>query len=158
MRYCLCIIDMQATFEASMEPSIKTPILREIELAKKNNQNIIIVEYTSICYNYKPTFDWITSAIGTYKKSQLVLKCNDSGSHEVNAALKAKLIKTRNIRVVGVNTEQCVCDTAVGLAKLGYNVHCVQDACASDSDHEYGIRVMNKNKVKVMRQGKTLAA
>lgn len=147
--YSLVIIDMQPIFPASGAKNIQSPILREIRLAKKHNYPIVVVEYRFL-KNYSRTRKYITKELG--KKFILVEKDRDDGSGALAPVLKG-ITKSKNVRLVGVNTHGCVKDTAEGLQWHGYNVKVVGDACNAEwsTDHQWALSKLTKNGVKVLR-------
>lgn len=156
--YTLVIIDMQYCFAAAKTQNIKSPILREIKLAQKHKNPIIVVEYKVDKKHHNGcTVKYITKATGGRTKVPFIKKKTDDGSMVIIDAIKT-LTRSRRIRIVGVNTGQCVKDTVNGLVWNGYKPQIVGDACNSYSyeNHRFGLLSMKKSKVKILRLKKGL--
>jgi nicotinamidase-related amidase len=125
--HTLVIVDMQASFEASNNLRLTRSIFREIDLAKKHNWPIVILEYK----HHGKTHKDIINRIGRYNKKRVSTKTIDDGSYEANEEI-FNLTKCRKVRLVGVNLNACVLDTARGLKRLKYKVEIVNDACRSN--------------------------
>lgn len=125
----LCVIDMQPRFAASQKPQIIRNVRREIRSARYRKDAIIFVEYE----NCGPTDKRILEALKGYRKKLLVRKNSQGGAHEVLRALKDKGWDT-NLRIVGVNTDQCVAATVNSLHKSGKVTQTlIVDACNTDT-------------------------
>lgn len=124
--HTLVIIDMQPMFTASKNKKLISNICREIQLSKRNNWPIILVRYSG-CGKITST---ISKALKNYQNIKCVTKDADNGSKEVIRTLK-KVTKSKNLRLVGVNTNACVAQTAAGLSYT-YKVTLVNDCCNSD--------------------------
>jgi hypothetical protein len=112
----LCIIDMQPYFKSSF--GCLNSVLREIRLAKKRKAHIVVVEYDP--HEIGQSHSEIFETIGKYKNISIVEKNQMDGSFEVTGALS--LIRTKKIRMVGVNRCYCVESTAEGLRDFGFKV------------------------------------
>ncbi|MFA5758531.1 MAG: isochorismatase family protein [Clostridia bacterium] len=123
--HTLAIIDMQSEFEASKNKDLQPSILREINLCRRNNWPIILVEY----FNSGNTCRFITNNLRNYNKLLYIIKYEDDGSMPIDRAVRT-ITRSKNLRVVGVNTDYCVKQTAVSLARdYGYKVNIVDDGC-----------------------------
>lgn len=154
--YSLIIIDMQPGFLAANHVSIKGPILREIKLAQKHNYPIIVVEY-NINKGYH-TKKYITKELSG--NITFIRKDTDDGSGHVIPILKT-ITKSKNVRLVGVNTNACVRETAEGMHYRGYKVQVVGDACSASvpTDHESSLLKLKKGrKIKILRLKQGLAS
>jgi hypothetical protein len=89
-----------------------------------------------------PTKRYILDAIRNYPRKTFVRKYGDDGSSWISNKLE-----TKNIRVCGVNTTQCVADTVWGVGHCGFNVSVVKDACADLNENCYDIHGNNNNDV-----------
>jgi nicotinamidase-related amidase len=125
--HTLVIVDMQKFFTAANNVFLVKSIKREIELSKKHNWPIIVLEYNE-CGRTKSS---ISSQLWNYPYKYITKKFQDDGSFEAFSAI-TKLTKSKNIRIVGVNTDACVISTAYGLMLYNYNVTFVNDGCRSD--------------------------
>ena len=155
--HTLVIIDMQLPFAGSGKESLRRPILREIELSKRNGWPIVLVEY-----DYA---DWLGTTqryiLDALSGSDYVTcsKKRDDGSNEVHTEL-VKLTKSKRVRIVGVNTDCCVKYTALSLhSRFGYTVQVVADSCWSAWDqysenacHQRGLNIMTKNNIRILRR------
>ncbi len=111
----LCIVDMQPCFKAT-EQAIPG-VLKEIERAKKNNDTVIVLEYTHRLYKKRQTIKPVLDALKDYRyKVAYVNKIEDDGSTEFLIVAKKLRFKTEKVRVVGVNREACVFATVDGLS------------------------------------------
>ena len=74
-----------------------------------------------------------------------IIKHTDDGSHEVNGVIR-ELTKSRNFRICGVNTDQCVYFTTRGLKILRYRVEVWSPGTNGESvpDHVAGIYLLSK--------------
>jgi nicotinamidase-related amidase len=120
MNYSLVIIDMQPSFIAAKQSSLRKPILREIALAKKHNRQIIVVHFA----RYGRTINYILKELKGYKNKSFVRKNDVDGSDKTN-----RVLKNNNVRICGIEASECVFETASGLSKMGFNVSLVKDAC-----------------------------
>jgi nicotinamidase-related amidase len=109
----LYIVDMQPGFSASN--SIIEETLKEIELAKKNNDWIIFVELTP--KSSKPTHKKLTrfARKNGYQKVKVITKPNSDGSEEFIGAAKGLNLNYKKVKVCGVNRHACVLATVKGL-------------------------------------------
>jgi nicotinamidase-related amidase len=150
--HTLVIIDMQRYFSASLDKSLVKPILREINLSKRNNWPIIMVEYINLNgKSYGKTLPFISKSLKDYSRKVTVKKCRDDGSREISAALR-KLTRSKSVRIVGVNTLECVRLTAQGLVDKNYNVTIIFDGCNSSyMRHNDTVRVLKYHKFNLMR-------
>lgn len=142
--HSLAIIDMQYWFSASRKIFLKKPILREIDLCKRNNWPILIVEFTE--YNGK-TRRYIRDSLNEYSRKVRFYKYTMNGSEKIRSALK-RMTRCKNIRLVGVNTDQCVGFTAINLQDSGFKVTIVADGCWTSggwSVHEETISYLLNN-------------
>jgi hypothetical protein len=149
--HTLVIIDMQASFKSSNNLRLTRSIFREIDLSKRHNWPIVILEYK----NHGHTHRNIINRIGRYSKKKISTKTIDDGSFEANTKI-CNLTKCRRVRLVGVNLNACVIDTARGLKGLGYKVEIVNDACRSDGFwfHEWQngfLQVIKDSDISVIR-------
>lgn len=150
--YSLVIIDMQYGFEAASIKGIQRSIFREVSKAINKNLQIVVVEYDVA----KRTLLSIHKMLNGYDNKVFVKKFEDDGSCVINPVLKSK-----NVRVVGVNTNFCVQSTVEGLTKyFKKNVDIVCDACYTkqyswdfqssppsyQTDHLVALKEMNKLK------------
>jgi hypothetical protein len=148
---------MQRFFDAANNVSLVKSIKREIELSKKHGWPIVVLEYDE-CGRTKSS---ILSKLWHYPYKHVTKKSFDDGSCEAVSAIR-QFTKSKNIRIVGVNTDACVTDTARGLKELyHYNVTFVNDCCRTTSkgsqnyylkriSKRYGFNVL-RNNIKIKR-------
>ena len=81
----LVIIDMQPSFTTSLKSETIRNIIRQINIAKRYNWGVIIVEY----HMHGKTNAAIMSALGNHNRYVVVKKRHDNGSRVIlNAAAK----------------------------------------------------------------------
>jgi hypothetical protein len=138
MNYTLAIIDMQHTFPASRIKRIRNNVAKEIRMAMKESAAIVFVEYLGCT----PTYPELVSLTDKYESVQFVGKLQDDGSDEVFDCLKEFKYPTKHIRVCGVNTDQCVYGTVVGLAQRlpSSTLEVVSRSCNGYIDHKGGLK------------------
>lgn len=121
----LVIIDMQPHFKASKKAS--RHVAKEIRAAMTNEQPIVFVEYCG----YGKSIRHLRRIAQEYKHVSYIEKCNDNGSREIAAHLKAEYgLEMAPLRVVGVNTAACVERTIEPLSLQGYQITVVESAVA----------------------------
>lgn len=142
----LVIVDMQEHF---LQPTdtyrdVLSQVVKEVRLAKRRGDHILIVEYESALRNQNiihgergsevvPTSAAIHQAIGKYTKACYVYKREMSGGEEVYQTLKEKNIPHSHVRICGVYAEWCVQETVLDLRKKipKSRIHLVRDGIAS---------------------------
>lgn len=142
----LVIIDMQDNFLCPVEAyqSTISHTIKEIRLAKRRGDHILIVEFESALSNSGfihdtvgskavPTNADIKKAVGTYRKACFVFKRMVNGGSEVYQTLLEKNIPHSHIRVCGVYADACVHETVVDLAKRipKSQIHLVKNGVAT---------------------------
>jgi len=129
----LVIVDMQPVFPASKIESVKEGVLREVRLAKRRGDAVVVVEFAG----YNNTHNSIMQEIYKCKLDlAIVKKCQNDGSAEVIQACRKHYFSCKRFRVCGVNRTACVQDTAEGLAEdePHSKVEVVWDATADSYD------------------------
>jgi nicotinamidase-related amidase len=150
----LIVIDMQPIWLAASQ--IIEPCLNEIKLANETNSPVYFIEY-----HFKP--DWVTgerrnndSRFRTYdllwNQASLkyhIIKNKMSGGPELIKTLIKDYGYLPTIKVVGVNTEQCVYSTVFEINEKTQNhILIPAHACASDGNHDIGLNLLKHlNKV-----------
>lgn len=133
----LCIIDMQEYF-INWKYCYKN-IIHQINLAKRRNDKIIIVEYyiekDNLYYNKHKTIENIMKAIlnSGCEFFKIIKKRDDGSDYIINSCRKNKIIFNR-IRLCGVNRDVCVLETATGIAKRLSDVRVEVSWSATSSD------------------------
>lgn len=144
MPYTLCVIDMQATFEAANNKRVRENCKREILQAMESNAPIIFVEYIG----QGPTIPSLVKLTDDYDRVFITRKGDDNGSREVRKTIKDNKLPSRRIKVVGVNTDCCVLKTVYGLNRLmkQTKIEINPKACNSFSPscHKNGLDYMSK--------------
>jgi nicotinamidase-related amidase len=109
----LVIIDMQPEFCYAAK-SIIPQVVKAIEKAKKEQKEILLIEYAYKDSSHTRTYREILQTVSTYKNKKVVYKYSDDGSKEIMQILeKRKVI----IDVCGVNLGACVRSTVKGLLR-----------------------------------------
>ncbi len=116
MSSVLLIIDVQDYFKTSSKVIGET--IRQVQLAKKQNLPIVVVEYVGC----GETNNSVLRAIGDYDPKLVVRKTKDGGGKEVLEVCKKNNILPSKFRVVGVNRGYCVYETVNEIiTKIGLN-------------------------------------
>lgn len=140
MSWTLVIIDMQDGFHSAKNPYTIKNIQKEIRKAIKHKVGIIVVEYEG----FGRTLWKLRSLLDTYEDVVYVSKYTDDGGREVYDEIISNRFNRRKLKICGVNSDACVCETALTLANdLPYTkVEVVEDACNSsnvESDNFYWV-------------------
>lgn len=135
--YTLIIIDMQPGFMASHKSTLNENIMREIKIAKKNKQGILILEYDRKLSGR--THKEILNQIRNYPFKVVVEKLNCDGCEEVLEQFKEHplFLNKNHIKICGVNTDECVNDTTVSLYEQLYKntkIEVLADCCNTHMD------------------------
>jgi nicotinamidase-related amidase len=112
MSYTLVVVDMQDTFPASRNRRVRANCKREIMLAMERGADIIFVEYIG----QGPTIPSLVRLTDSYHRVFFTRKSTDDGSKEVTKTIKDNRLKSKRIKIVGVNTNCCVLETVSGLS------------------------------------------
>lgn len=138
-RASLVIVDMQPGFHSSQQPWLIENISREIRLAKRRREPIVLLRYHGGSEEHKDCWkvdSRIINAIGNYSKVALMTKDVADGSEQVIEGLKKmKEFPVKQIKITGVNTDACVAETVNSLSeKLPLaNIIVIADCCHSES-------------------------
>lgn len=138
--HTLVIIDMQGGFKASKSrPTIRS-IIQQIRLSKSYNWPIVVVEFEE----FGKTLYTLRRELEGYDKVRYVTKDKEDGSDEIYGALR-ELTKCLNLRICGVNTDQCVYSTVRGLRMYEkYRINVWSPGTNSEESHEHGIYLCSK--------------
>lgn len=100
----------------------------------------------------------LTDKICWSKSSFTFCKSTDDATELFVEGLQ-QISRTKNVRIVGLNTDGCVAKTACHLHDLGYNVTVVGKACASThgfgdkvANHKYGLSIIKNHGVKIIHE------
>jgi nicotinamidase-related amidase len=126
--YCLVIVDMQPQFRAARNDEVADIICDLIELAKKDDATILVLEYEG----FGKTRDDIIDAIGDYTYFNSAQKYTDDGSKQITGFVGNEV----PLKICGVNFGCCVRETALGATKRGYDVEVISEACYQPEDWE----------------------
>lgn len=149
--YTLVIIDMQPFFPSSGVKKVQEVVVKEIAKCKQNEWPIVLVETKGV----SRTRQVIRDALKDYPKCFLVKKGQDDGSEEIHTVVQ-KVTRSKRIRVVGVNTDQCVYETVRGLHyTYGYHVTVNARGCNSSSP-KFGLYLLSTLPVLVVGKLKNL--
>ena len=123
--YSLIVVDVQYRYRSPAKNILKQ-VCKEIENAKKFNCNIFIVAMNSISNVY----DEIIALTKIYKNVYKIVKNMNNGSEAI--LKRGIIVNGDNIRICGVNTGICVCQTAFGLQSRLPNssVKLIENACS----------------------------
>lgn len=141
----LVIVDIQDKLYNTMDAVLKENMLKNVPILVEaaNELGIPVIVSEQYPKGIGPTIEPIKSRIKTADYIEKV----DFAATEVAdfTSLLAKYNKNQVI-LVGMETHICVYQTALGLLKLGYDVHVVKDAVASriNSNFETGIELMTE--------------
>jgi hypothetical protein len=132
----LVIVDMQTFWLQQLtqeaRDSTLSVVLNEIDDAKAVGAAIILLEYAG----YDATHPAIHERLKGYARWEAhpepVLKSSVGGGKEVMKACTDRGYSTKRMRLNGIYTDQCVLQTAVGLAAFdNVSVDVVVDACCT---------------------------
>jgi nicotinamidase-related amidase len=148
-KYTLVIIDMQPRFIAAQSRSLIGNIEEEIRRAKDLGNHIMFVRFANCG---KITSSLLEAAQQNYTNVSVVTKVDQDGGHEVLQALSKRAIHTNvrtNLRICGVNTDQCVESTAYTIAKAypkRFKIEIVDKGCGTGLtyDHKKALDRLNK--------------
>lgn len=137
----LVIVDMQPRFQASHDPAVLAGVAEAIRGAKARQEPIVVLEFAikgMIPPVYSPTHKSLTDILEDPADPafwSLKFKFTVGGAREVLIACKDFGFADTHFRVCGVNTSQCVYETALGLAnkRPGCRVE-VLSAAVNDKD------------------------
>lgn len=89
----------------------------------------------------------------------VVNKTTDSVVAGTNYTRLIRNLGVETVVVTGIVTDQCVAGTVRGLADEGFQVICVEDACAASSmeHHDAELKIMNKLYCEVLSTDETIA-
>lgn len=116
MPYALVVVDMQHGFPASKNSATRNAAAEYIQEAVDDGAFIIFLEFDG----YGKTWSKLVRICKGYEKFRVLTKIENDGSYHVHSFLKYMRKKHIPIRLLGVNTNFCVQDTAKGLASKGY--------------------------------------
>lgn len=150
MPYALLVIDMQPTFKASEK--VLAECLDEIYKANKRGSQIVFLEFwasfeqrleaAQLDYHENRTHAVLLMAA---KNKTVIVKYEQDGSKVAAEFFKREFGYIPSLRVCGVNTEFCVCDTVRGLSERSQNgLVVVKSACHSLYNHKFGLNIMKR--------------
>ncbi len=139
--YMLIVVDMQPNFKASCDPATLAAVAREIETARRLGMHIVLLEipYESVfdACPFPPTHECLMNLLTGYERFLVQGKRWCDGSKQIVLRCEREGFPTANIkyRLVGVNIDACVVETAKGLVeRTGLPVEVVKTACNTDGD------------------------
>ncbi|HEY9870731.1 MAG TPA: isochorismatase family protein [Candidatus Obscuribacterales bacterium] len=138
--YTLVVVDMQPDFPASKDPATLAAVQREVKRAMHFHCPVVLLEVPYFSpldeEGYKPTHRSIMQLLSGYDRYQVVQKIFSDGSLNVINTCEWKKYGTKRFRVCGVNTDLCVLETVLGLARRlpESTIKVVQDACNTSYD------------------------
>jgi nicotinamidase-related amidase len=137
--YSLVVVDMQSYFAASRFKRVRQVVLWEVHRARQHGWPIVLLEADDC----GQTLGSIRLAVKDYHRAFRMTKWEEDGSDKVAMTLEGGVTRSKSVRVVGVNTDQCVYATVAGLRSLGYQVTVNALGCNSTS-HNYGLYLLSK--------------
>jgi len=147
MSYCLLVIDMQYEFLAARKRQVLHAARHMIAKAVQDRAHVVLVEYSG-CGRTSPTLTRVLDTPNCNVPWHILKKYTQDGSDLVVRYLRGLKLPRKQLRVVGVNTDQCVLSTVVGLSeKLPRSkIEIISEACNSDSrkGHLTGLEQMAK--------------
>jgi nicotinamidase-related amidase len=145
--YTLLVIDLQYEFRAARKKQVLHAARHVIAEALRDRAHVVLVEFSG-CGRTSPMLTKVLDNPWCMVPWHVLKKYDQDGSDEVVAYLRGLKLPRKKIRVVGVNTDQCVLSTVVGLSeKLPQSsIEVVSRACNSDSrkGHHSGLEQMAK--------------
>lgn len=139
--YVLIVVDMQPNFKASCDAATLAAVCREVETARQLGMYIMLLEipYESVfdVEPFPPTHQCIMDLLAGYGRFVVQGKRYCDGSKQIVLRSEREGFPTTNTkyRVVGVNIDACVVETAKGLfERTGLPVEVVKAACNTDGD------------------------
>lgn len=138
-RAALVIIDMQPIFDASQAPWVIENVRREIRVAKRRKEPIILVRYRFSKRSLGGLSDEIDArllcTIGKYPHVYHVEKRKVDGSDEIIKAIEKHNLNKKYLKIAGVNTDACVAWTVNELSRKMQlsTIIILSDACHSCS-------------------------
>ena len=133
--YTLVVVDMQPDFPASNNPATLRAVEREVRKAIKHRLPVVVLEIPYFSPldedGLKPTHRSIMRLLTGYDHYRVVQKrWSDGSSHVILTCEDSKYMKHR-FRICGVNTDACVLETVLGLAKRlpKCKIRVIKNAC-----------------------------
>lgn len=137
----LIVVDMQPNFKASCDEATLAAVAREIETARRLGMHIMFLEipYESVfdVEPFPPTHECLLNLLSGYDRFLVQGKRYCDGSKQIVLRSEREGYPAAGItyRLVGVNIDACVVETAKGLAeRTGLPVEVVKAACNTDGD------------------------
>jgi nicotinamidase-related amidase len=123
----LIIIDMQPGFYYSHE--VLDQVIKETKKTIQSKHAIINVEFKPRRYGH--TLTSLLNLLTGYKNYVSCVKKEEDGSREIYDKIVSRDIYYKKLRVCGVNSDYCVKDTTIGLARMipGAMIEVVKEAC-----------------------------
>lgn len=129
----LVVVDMQRTFDSSLNPTAIVNVAKEIERAVKRNSGIVLVEYKDC----DPTHNVFRELLQGYKHVATTRKNENDGSLQVIRTIRRRTFGQKKLRVVGVNSCHCVYGTVIGLLRWpGIKVEVAKKGCACSCSNQ----------------------
>lgn len=111
--YCLCVIDMQPSFEASQDPDTMKACLDLVKKAMDDDAFIAIAQYI----RYGKTDSRITKLVGGYRHVGVCWADQDNKADAIMNLLSRNNVQTIDYHLCGVNLDACVHATIYFLMK-----------------------------------------
>ena len=142
MAYTLVVVDMQGYFPSARSSRVIDNCLREVRKAIQDRAGVIVLQYKH-CGKTLPA---IMGLLDSYDRYEKKIKPHDDGSRQVVNTLRKRRF-SKNLKVVGVNTDCCVYATVSSLSQRSWNgidlrIKVIADACNSHIDHMAGLNEM----------------
>ena len=158
-KYTLVVVDMQPDFSASNDPNTRTAVEWEVRKAIKRGLPVVVLEipyFSPIDEDgLEPTHRSIMNLLSGYKRYQVVQKRWSDGSSHVISSCEDHMYGQQRFRVCGVNTDECVLQTVLGLARRlpMSKIKVVKNACNAAVDRDCWDKFLVAPNVKLVSTG-----
>lgn len=100
----------------------------------------------------------IIDALAPMKNEMVISKTTDSVAHGTSYVHKIRNMGIKTVVVTGIVTDECVASTIRSLADEGFDIICVEDACASGNMelHNAELKIMNNIYCDVLSTDETI--
>ena len=144
----LVVIDVQQSFVNKLSPCQRQPLIQRItwlmDVAQRLDIPIVVTaeDMTNLGGSCSEVIDHLPDSVVQIDKMVFGL------AGDANALKAIKSTQRNTAILVGLETDVCVCQSALGLSELGYKVAVVQDAvCSPGPAHDYGIDRLRSSEV-----------
>lgn len=146
--FSLVLIDAENEFYTSAyrTPSVIDNIVQALNLASNTNSDVFLTKYKN-----DSILEDVTNVVCDISKVTILEKDNEDASK----VLQKSLNKQHLIIICGFNTNHCVKNTVLSLAKDGYDLLVLKDCCddINDISHYFGLNEIYLNKIDICNIG-----